>query len=141
MKLGDVTVTRVEEMHGPIMPTDVFFPTMPASLWQQNEAALVPDHLNPADRMVHVAMQIWVLRSEGRTILVDTGGFCLERQDDAVAQHRGGHCLDILQRRGEAAVQHGAGAGGGDGAGGAGGSAGATADGSGPKSGSPGRRA
>ena len=28
IKLGDVTVTRVEEMHGPIMPTGALFPTL-----------------------------------------------------------------------------------------------------------------
>ncbi|MGW0504437.1 MBL fold metallo-hydrolase [Micromonospora sp. NPDC003241] len=71
IKLGDVTVTRVEEMHGPIMPTEAFFPSMPDEAWRRHEAELVPDHLG--DGMVHVAIQTWVLRSEGRTILVDTG--------------------------------------------------------------------
>lgn len=28
LKLGDVTVTRIEEMHGPIMPPDQFFPDL-----------------------------------------------------------------------------------------------------------------
>jgi glyoxylase-like metal-dependent hydrolase (beta-lactamase superfamily II) len=71
IKLGDVTVTRVEEMHGPIMPTGAFFPTVPDDAWQRHRADLVPDHLG--DGLVHVAMQTWVLRSEGRTILIDTG--------------------------------------------------------------------
>ncbi|KUL28749.1 MBL fold metallo-hydrolase [Actinoplanes awajinensis] len=71
IKLGDVTVTRVEEMHGPLMPTGAFFPTVPDEVWQRHEAALTPDHL--ADGIVHAAVQTWVLRSEGRTILIDTG--------------------------------------------------------------------
>jgi len=71
MKLGDVSVTRIEEMHGPIMPTAAFFPSMPQEAWQRHEAGLAPDHLG--DGMVHVAMQTWLLRSEGRTILIDTG--------------------------------------------------------------------
>src|ERR1044071_6949511 len=71
IKIGDVTVTRVEEMHGPIMPTGAFFPTLPAEAWERQEAELTPDHLG--DGLVHVAMQTWVLRSEGRTILIDTG--------------------------------------------------------------------
>jgi hypothetical protein len=29
LTLGDVTVTRIEEMHGPIMPPDQFFPELP----------------------------------------------------------------------------------------------------------------
>lgn len=73
LKLGDVTVTRIEEMHGPIMPAGVFFPSMPAEAWGANADLVVPDHFCAADSMVHVAMHSWLLRSEGRTILVDTG--------------------------------------------------------------------
>ncbi|MCY0923674.1 MBL fold metallo-hydrolase [Streptomyces sp. H27-G5] len=71
--LGDVTITRIEEMHGPIMPTDQFFPDLPEQAWKDQRAVLVPDHLGADDAMVHVAMQTWLLRSEGRTILIDTG--------------------------------------------------------------------
>lgn len=71
--LGDVTVTRIEEMHGPIMPSDQFFPGLPEQAWKDHRDTLVPDHLGADDSMVHVAMQTWLLRSEGRTILVDTG--------------------------------------------------------------------
>ncbi len=73
IKLGDVTVTRVEEMHGPIMPAGAFFPDLPEQAWQEHRDLLVPDHLGDGDDMVHVAMQTWLLRSDGRTILVDTG--------------------------------------------------------------------
>src|SRR3954463_14245449 len=71
--LGDVTVTRVEETHGPIMPADQFFPDMPEQAWRDHRDTLVPDHLSTDGTMVHAAMQTWVLRSGGRTILVDTG--------------------------------------------------------------------
>jgi glyoxylase-like metal-dependent hydrolase (beta-lactamase superfamily II) len=70
--LGDVTVTRVAELHGPTMPADQFFPDIPAQAWQEQRDMLVPDHLGADDTMVHTAMQTWVLRSGGRTILVDT---------------------------------------------------------------------
>ena len=73
IKLGDVTVTRVEETHGPIMPTGAFFPTIPDDAWSAHHDLLVPDHLSAGDDMVHVAMQSWLLRSEGRVILIDTG--------------------------------------------------------------------
>jgi hypothetical protein len=56
IKLGDVTVTRVEEMHGPLGMTP---------------QELIPDHL--ANGIVNVAMQTWLVRSEGQVILVDTG--------------------------------------------------------------------
>lgn len=73
MTFGDVTVTRVEEMHGPIMPPATFFPTIPVEAWTQQKDMLVPDHLDAAGEMVQVAMQTWVLRSDGKVILVDTG--------------------------------------------------------------------
>ncbi|BCY10752.1 MBL fold metallo-hydrolase [Actinoplanes sp. L3-i22] len=71
IKLGDVLVSRVEEMHGPIMPTGAFFPTIPGAAWERQRDELTPDHLG--GEMVHTAMQSWVLRSEGRVILIDTG--------------------------------------------------------------------
>ncbi|HEV2375452.1 MAG TPA: MBL fold metallo-hydrolase [Streptosporangiaceae bacterium] len=73
LAFGDVTITRIEEMHGPIMPPKVFFPTIPQTSWQEQRDTLVPDHLDPDGEMVQVAMQTWLLRSDGRTILVDTG--------------------------------------------------------------------
>ncbi|QMU76761.1 MBL fold metallo-hydrolase [Streptacidiphilus sp. PB12-B1b] len=73
LTLGDVTVTRIEEMHGPIMPADQFFPDLPEQAWKEHRQALVPDHLGADDAMVHTAFQTWLLRSEGRTILIDTG--------------------------------------------------------------------
>ncbi|MEV7975806.1 MBL fold metallo-hydrolase [Streptomyces sp. NPDC086519] len=73
LELGAVTVTRIEEMHGPIMPPDQFFPDLPEHAWQDHREMLVPDHLGADDAMVNVAMQTWLLRSEGRIILVDTG--------------------------------------------------------------------
>jgi glyoxylase-like metal-dependent hydrolase (beta-lactamase superfamily II) len=71
IKLGDVSVTRIEETHGPIMPAGMFFPDLPEQAWQQNRDTLVPDHFGD-DGLVRVAMQTWLVRSEGRTILIDT---------------------------------------------------------------------
>ena len=71
--VGDVTITRVEEMHGPILPPEAFFPTISQEAWAAYASELVPDHLQADLGMVNVAMQTWVLRTRGRTILVDTG--------------------------------------------------------------------
>ena len=72
--LGDVEVIRVEETHGPVgLTADQFIPETPDGTWQRHEPLLVPDHLDPTDQLVQVAMQSWVLRSDGRTILIDTG--------------------------------------------------------------------
>jgi glyoxylase-like metal-dependent hydrolase (beta-lactamase superfamily II) len=71
--IGDVTITRIEEMHGPIMPPAHFFPTIPESSWDTHREMLVPHHLDDSGEMVHVAMQPWLVRSGGKTILIDTG--------------------------------------------------------------------
>jgi glyoxylase-like metal-dependent hydrolase (beta-lactamase superfamily II) len=72
--LGDVEVTRVEEMHGPVgMTPEQFFPRSPEEEWQEHRALLVPDFLDAETGICEVAVQTWVLRSEGKTILIDTG--------------------------------------------------------------------
>lgn len=72
--LGDVEVVRVEEMHGPVgMTPEQFFPGSPQHLWDGQHSLLVPDFLNPDTNICEVAVQTWVLRSQGRTILIDTG--------------------------------------------------------------------
>ena len=72
--LGDVSVARVEEMHGPVGMTPAqFFPGWPAEDWRENREWLEPDHFDAESDIVQVAFQTWALRSEGRTILVDTG--------------------------------------------------------------------
>ncbi|MZE76944.1 MBL fold metallo-hydrolase [Streptomyces xinghaiensis] len=74
MTLGAVEVTRVEELHGPVgMTPDVFFPGSPKEDWDEHRSVLVPDFLNDETGICEVAVQTWVLRSEGKTILVDTG--------------------------------------------------------------------
>jgi glyoxylase-like metal-dependent hydrolase (beta-lactamase superfamily II) len=72
--LGDVSVTRVWEYFGPVdMTPAVFFPESAPSAWAANRPWLVPDFLNGDTGIVPSAIQTWLLRSEGRTILVDTG--------------------------------------------------------------------
>ena len=73
IQLGDVSVARIAEMHGPIMPKEQFFPDLPEEAWKSNRTSLVPDHLEEDDMMINVAMQSWLVRSEGKTILIDTG--------------------------------------------------------------------
>lgn len=71
--LGDVEVLRVEEMRGRFGPGRVLVPDCPPEVWEDNASWLAPDFWEPeADQTVGV-VQTWVLRSEGRTVLVDTG--------------------------------------------------------------------
>ncbi|MFE1931466.1 MBL fold metallo-hydrolase [Streptomyces sp. NPDC059474] len=72
--LGDVTITRVEEYYGPVdMTPRAFFPESPEKAWEDNASWLAPDFYDPAADNVRSAIQTWVLRSEGKIILVDTG--------------------------------------------------------------------
>ncbi|KAA2265681.1 MBL fold metallo-hydrolase [Solihabitans fulvus] len=72
--LGDVTVTRVKEFHGSVELTpEQFFPDSPDGSWDEHRGWLAPDFWNPETDECHSVTQSWLLRSEGRTILVDTG--------------------------------------------------------------------
>ncbi|MGI5157970.1 MBL fold metallo-hydrolase [Microbispora sp. CA-102843] len=74
IQLGKVTVTRVLEFSGPVgLTSRQFFPESPKELWEENKDWLSPDFWKPSTDMVNSALQTWVLRSEGRTILIDTG--------------------------------------------------------------------
>ncbi|MCP2256573.1 Glyoxylase, beta-lactamase superfamily II [Streptoalloteichus tenebrarius] len=72
-QLGDVTVIRVIEWQGGFAPPQHLVPGSPPELWRDNESWLAPDHWRPETDTCHGTVQTWVLRSEGRTILVDTG--------------------------------------------------------------------
>lgn len=70
IELGDVSVTRVLEYHGSVgMTPGVFFPGTSGKAWE----GLDPEFREPATGTVRSAVQTWVLRSEGKVILVDTG--------------------------------------------------------------------
>ena len=74
ISLGDVTVTRVEEVYGPVgMAPRTFFPDSSDEDWARHEEWLAPHFLDPDTQIVQSAIQTWVLRSEGKVILVDTG--------------------------------------------------------------------
>jgi len=72
--LGDVTVTRVKEYYGSVgLAPAEFFPDSPDEAWGQHHPVLVPDFWDPATNECNSAIQSWLLHSEGRTILIDTG--------------------------------------------------------------------
>ncbi|MET9494377.1 MBL fold metallo-hydrolase [Streptomyces sp. NPDC006552] len=102
LTLGDVTVTRVREYYGPVDLTPAaFVPDSAKELWQAHHSWLVPDFLDPETDIVRSAIQTWVLRSEGRTILVDTGvGNHKDRPHAPVWHHLDTDFLGNLARAG-----------------------------------------
>ncbi|MGA4849609.1 MBL fold metallo-hydrolase [Streptomyces sp. G5(2025)] len=73
MTWGEVEVRRVVELEAPFLPAAALVPGVPAERWRENEDWLAPDFWDPGSGRVMAAVQTWVLRSEGRTVLVDTG--------------------------------------------------------------------
>ncbi|MFD4925590.1 MBL fold metallo-hydrolase [Streptomyces goshikiensis] len=99
--LGDVEVLRVVEWQGPLVPAADFVPEAGAELWKANEEWLAPDHWEPERDLAVVALQTWVLRSAGRTILVDTGvGNGRERPGSPRFHHWQADFLGELERAG-----------------------------------------
>ncbi|GAB2602452.1 MBL fold metallo-hydrolase [Streptomyces capparidis] len=71
--LGDVEITRVVEWRGDIAPAQDIVPASTPELWRENASWLDPDFWDGDSGAYRAYMQTWVVRSEGRTILVDTG--------------------------------------------------------------------
>jgi glyoxylase-like metal-dependent hydrolase (beta-lactamase superfamily II) len=102
IELGDVTITRVMEYFGPVeMSPETFFPDSPDGAWQRNEHWLAPDFVDPQTNICVSAIQTWLLRSEGKTILIDTGvGNHKERPYSPVWSHLNTDFLGNLARAG-----------------------------------------
>lgn len=102
IQLGEVTITRVEEYFGPVgMTPEEFFPDSESQVWDDNTDWLAPDFLDTATRTVQSALQTWVIRSAGKTILVDTGaGNAKERPYFQVWAHMNTGFLANLARAG-----------------------------------------
>ncbi|KQX10795.1 MBL fold metallo-hydrolase [Streptomyces sp. Root431] len=101
MVLGDVEVIRVVEWQGPFGPARGIVPGAGAEVWKDNEEWLAPDHWAPDSDSAVMALQSWVLRSGGRTVLVDTGvGDGRERPDSPHFHRRRDGFLGRLERAG-----------------------------------------
>ena len=101
MILGDVEVLRIVEYHGPFLPISDFFAGLDTEAWKANQDWLAPDHWEPGTGHMVCALQSWVLRSGGRTVLVDTGvGHDRERPGLGTFHRAPSDFLDLLARAG-----------------------------------------
>ncbi|CAM4082577.1 MBL fold metallo-hydrolase [Kibdelosporangium persicum] len=99
MVLGDVEVIRVMEWQKPFAPAAGIVPEAAADAWKDNQGWLAPDHWEPDSDWAVLALQTWVLRSGGRTVVVDTGaGNGRERPGMPPFHHCQGDFLDLLAR-------------------------------------------
>ncbi|MFF5449200.1 MBL fold metallo-hydrolase [Streptomyces sp. NPDC012888] len=98
---GEVEVIRVVEWQGAFAPARTLVPDSTEELWKDNGDWLVPDHWEPGADVAVMALQTWVLRSGGRTVLVDTGvGNGRERPGSPAFHHWQGDFLGPLERAG-----------------------------------------
>ncbi|MEU7872471.1 MBL fold metallo-hydrolase [Dactylosporangium sp. NPDC049140] len=73
LQIGEALVARVVEFSAPVgLSTTDFFPGSDPALWQEASDWLVPEFVGP-DGQVRTAVQTWVVRSEGKVVLIDTG--------------------------------------------------------------------
>ncbi|RLU83636.1 MBL fold metallo-hydrolase [Streptomyces griseocarneus] len=99
--LGDVEIVRLVEWSGPMVPPLDLVPESGAGVWKDNEDWLAPDHWRPDSDQAVVALQTWVLRSGGRTVVVDTGvGNGRERPGSPRFHHWQGDFPGLLARAG-----------------------------------------
>ncbi|MGA5822973.1 MBL fold metallo-hydrolase [Kitasatospora sp. NPDC094028] len=100
--LGDVEIVRLVEYQGPFAPAGAIVPDLAERAWQAEGAGLAPDHYEAASGSYVGALQTFVLRGGGRTVLVDTGvGDGRERPGTPMFHRReGGRFLDLLARAG-----------------------------------------
>ncbi|MFF3643918.1 MBL fold metallo-hydrolase [Streptomyces sp. NPDC002564] len=79
MVLGDVEVRGVVEVDRFPLPAATVVPDVPEEVWRTHADRLAPDHpdhpdsYDPASGEALAVIRTWVLRSGGRTVLVDTG--------------------------------------------------------------------
>lgn len=71
LRLGRASVARVVELRFSLGTTT--FARTPASGWHDNADLLVPDFFDPDTDQWHIAIQSWVIRVDGLTVIVDTG--------------------------------------------------------------------
>ncbi|AQT81180.1 MBL fold metallo-hydrolase [Mycolicibacterium litorale] len=68
--IGSVEIARVLEWVGPVKTVEEMFPDTPAHLWTDD---IAPHHWIPESRAYRAAIQTWVVRTGGQTVLIDTG--------------------------------------------------------------------
>lgn len=70
-RVGDATITRVTEQTFAIEAARLF-PDLDASIWQANASWLRPEHADRSLTSAQLSVHTWVIRLDGRVILVDT---------------------------------------------------------------------
>ncbi|MCF3144003.1 MBL fold metallo-hydrolase [Streptomyces platensis] len=101
MMLGGVEITRVVEKEWHTRPPHEMFPDLAPDFWERNRSWLAPDFWDADDGRLVSCAHTWVLRSEGKVVLIDTGiGNDKERPGLPPFHRQRGDFLGALARAG-----------------------------------------
>ncbi len=70
--IGDVPITRIEEMCGPFFPPDVMLPALESGALEEHDSWLTPNYYDSNAGCLVVSIHSWVIKTPHHTILVDT---------------------------------------------------------------------
>jgi glyoxylase-like metal-dependent hydrolase (beta-lactamase superfamily II) len=70
---GDVKIMQFTQWEGPFLPGGEMFPDSKPGVFEANAHWLAPSFWDPQSGIIQMCSQMFVLRSEGRNILIDTG--------------------------------------------------------------------
>ena len=101
--IGEVRVTRIEEISGPGFPAKDFFPEFEPATFKSHEHWLAPGYYQPESGRLMRSIHSWLIRTGKHTILVDA---CSGNHKNRPGMP-GFHMLDTkyLDRLREAGVQ------------------------------------
>ena len=71
-KLGTTTITRIEELLGPLFDPVQFFPDFNPAVFEQHRDWLYPDHVDEAKNRLIASMHSWLIETPHHNILIDT---------------------------------------------------------------------
>lgn len=72
IRIGSITIDRVEEFSAPVLPADAFLVGLPPDGIRRNLSWLAPDHVEAASELMVMADHTWVLRTPDAVVLIDT---------------------------------------------------------------------
>ncbi|MEX3629003.1 MAG: MBL fold metallo-hydrolase [Burkholderia sp.] len=71
-QIGQVSVTRIEELHGPGFRPDELFATWDPAVFEAHRQWLAPNFYQPSSERIIMSVHSWLIRTPHHTILVDT---------------------------------------------------------------------
>src|ERR1700674_1962077 len=101
--IGAARLTRIEELYAADWDAPAFFPDWRPELVQEHLGWMAPNHFDPAKNCLKLSIHSWLIRIDGRSILVDT---CIGNHKSRPARPKW-HLMETryLQRLAEAGIR------------------------------------